>query len=168
MLRSLLLTTDKAPRTKNLAPSTENEARGTELMKITRFEDIESWQIGRGLCRLIYEAVKKEKFSKDYGLKEQICRAAVSIVANIAEGFDAGSKAEFIRFLIYAQRSVSELQSELYIALDQTYLTESEFSEIYALSEKARSKIGAFIKYLKQVTKNEELAAKNKKQITRN
>ena len=130
-------------------------------MKITRFEDIEAWQIGRDLCRLVYNNAKKEKFSKDYGLKDQVCRASVSIMANISEGFDSGSRAEFTRFLAYAQRSCSELQSETYVALDQEYITKKEFDEIYLLANKARSKIGAFIKYLKQRTKNEEQRTRN-------
>ena len=88
-------------------------------MKITRFEEIEAWQIGRDLSQVVYKIVKKEKFSKDYWLKDQVCRASVSIMANIAEGFDSGSRAEFARFLAYAQRSCSELQSEIYVALDQ-------------------------------------------------
>jgi four helix bundle protein len=124
-------------------------------MKITRFEEIEAWQIGRDLSQFVYRVVKKEKFSKDYGLKDQVCRASVSIMANIAEGFDSGSRAEFARFLAYAQRSCSELQSEIYVALDQDYITKKEFDEIYSLASKVKSKIGAFIKYLKQRTKND-------------
>jgi four helix bundle protein len=76
-------------------------------------------------------------------------------MANIAEGFDSGSRAEFARFLAYAQRSCSELQSEIYVALDQDYITKKEFDEIYSLASKVKSKIGAFIKYLKQRTKND-------------
>jgi four helix bundle protein len=130
-------------------------------MKITRFEEIEAWQIGRDLSQFVYRVVKKEKFSKDYGLKDQVCRASVSIMANIAEGFDSGSRAEFARFLSYAQRSCSELQSEIYVALDQDYITKKEFDEIYLLASKVKSKIGAFIKYLKQGTQktsNKELS----------
>jgi four helix bundle protein len=119
-------------------------------MKITRFEDIESWQIARELTRLVYNAVKGQKFSKDFGLKDQICRASVSVMSNIAEGFDSGSRAEFARFLTYAQRSCSEVQSQLYVALDQNYTTKKTFDEIYMLAGNASSKIGAFIKYLKQ------------------
>jgi four helix bundle protein len=130
-------------------------------MKITRFEDIEAWQIGRDLCRLVYDAVKKERFLKDYGLKDQICRASVSVMSNIAEGFDSGSRAEFARFLAYAQRSCSELQSEIYVALDQDYVTMEEFDAIYSLADKARCKTGAFIKYLKQTTKNKAQRTKN-------
>ena len=136
-------------------------------MKITRFEDIEAWQIGRDLCISVYNVVKGEKFSKDYGLKDQVTRASVSIMANIAEGFDAGSRAEFIRFLVYAQRSASELQSEIYVALDQNYISRNEFDAIYSIVDKARSKIGAFIKYLKQRTKNEETKTQNSEQGTK-
>ncbi len=92
-------------------------------MKITRFEDIESWQMARELTRLVYNIVKSQKFSKDFGLKDQICRASVSVMSNIAEGFNSGSRAEFARFLAYAQRSCSEIQSQLYVALDQNYIT---------------------------------------------
>lgn len=118
-------------------------------MKITKFEDIEAWQLGRELSRHVYRAVKGVSFSKDYELRDQICRASVSVMSNIAEGFNAGSNAEFIRFLGYAQRSCSEIQSQLYIALDQNYITRELFDNIYDLSGKTSSKIGAFIKYLK-------------------
>jgi four helix bundle protein len=119
-------------------------------MKITRFEEIEAWQMARSLTDLIYQLTRTGAFSKDYGLKDQACRAAMSILANIAEGFDAASRAEFARFLGYAQRSCSELQSELYVALDQHYMSDSEFIELYELAAKTKSKIGAFIKYLNE------------------
>ncbi len=118
-------------------------------MKITKFEDIEAWQLGRELSKQIYSTVKSPQFSKDYGLRDQICRASVSVMSNIAEGFDAGSNSEFIRFLGYAQRSCSEIQSQLYIALDQDYVSKAVFDAIHELAEKTNRKIGAFIKYLK-------------------
>ncbi|KHE94224.1 MAG: four helix bundle protein [Candidatus Scalindua rubra] len=125
-------------------------------MKITRFEDIESWQMARELTRQVYNISKSQKFSKDFGLKDQICRASVSVMSNIAEGFNSGSRAEFARFLSYSQRSCSEIQSQLYVALDQNYITEKFFDEIYTLANSASSKIGGFIKYLKQQkTKNQ-------------
>jgi four helix bundle protein len=124
-------------------------------MKITRFEDIESWQLARKLCKLIYKNVRNHSFAKDYGLKDQICRASVSVMSNIAEGFNTGSNAEFARFMSYAQRSCAEVQAHLYVALDQNYIMETEFKEIYDLTNMTSSKIGAFIKYLKQSrTKN--------------
>jgi four helix bundle protein len=134
-------------------------------MKITRFEDIEAWQLARDLTHRIYRLVQEPKFSKDYGLRDQISRASVSIMANIAEGFNAGSNAEFVRFLGYAQRSCTELQSHLYVALDQNYIGGEIFNEMYELVNKTSSKIGAFIKYLKQCkTKNYEPRTMNEEQ----
>jgi four helix bundle protein len=117
-------------------------------MKITRFEDIEAWQMARELTRQIYAATKTGEFSRDYGLKDQITRAAGSAMHNIAEGFDGGSNAEFVKFLRYAQRSCTEVQSQLYVALDQDYVSKSRFEEFYALAGAAHGKIGGFIKYL--------------------
>jgi four helix bundle protein len=117
-------------------------------MKIERFEDIEGWKAGRELSRLVYAATRQPLFAKDYGLKDQITRAAGSVMHNIAEGFDGGSNAEFIKFLRYAQRSASEVQSQLYIALDEGYISQEKFHEIYSKADYARAKIGAFIAYL--------------------
>lgn len=119
-------------------------------MKITTFEDIEGWQLGRKLTRKIYEITKIGEFTKDYGLKDQIRRASGSVMHNIAEGFDAGSNPEFIRFLGYSQRSCSEIQSQLYVALDQNYFDNNTFNDLYELASYVKSKVGAFIKYLKQ------------------
>ena len=85
-------------------------------MKIESFEQIEAWQLARQLTRKIYAVTSKGVFGKDLGLRDQIRRAAGSIMHNIAEGFDGGSDLEFLRFLRYAQRSCSEVQSELYVA----------------------------------------------------
>ncbi len=92
-------------------------------MKIRRFEDIEAWQLARELTRKVYSLTKKSRLEKDYGLKRQIQDAAGSSMHNIAEGFDSESNAEFIRFLRYAKRSCTEVQSELYIALDEEYIS---------------------------------------------
>lgn len=119
-------------------------------MKIERFEDIEAWQIGRHLTQMVYAATRSNEFTRDFGLKDQIQRAAGSVMHNIAEGFDGGSNAEFIKFLRYSQRSASEVQSELYVALDQTYISAKTFHELYGLAENAKSKIGAFIGYLQR------------------
>lgn len=117
-------------------------------MKITRFEDIEGWQIGRELTRRVYAVCGRGGFATDYGLKDQITRAAGSVMHNIAEGFDGGSNAEFVKFLRYSQRSASEVQSQLYVALDQGYITAELFQEIYDLAGNAHAKIGGFIAYL--------------------
>jgi four helix bundle protein len=87
-------------------------------MKIERFEDIEAWQLARELARKVYRLTKKPRFDVDYGLKRQIQEAAGSAMHNIAEGFDSETNAEFIRFLRYAKRSCTEVQSELYVALE--------------------------------------------------
>jgi len=117
-------------------------------MKIERFEDIEAWKLGRRLTQKIYEATKHDDFARDFGLRDQIQRASGSIMHNIAEGFDGGSNAEFIKFLRYSQRSCTEVQSELYVALDQNYLSRDHFQELYDLAAHAGSKVGAFIAYL--------------------
>ena len=118
-------------------------------MKIERFEDIDGWKKGRELTKMIYEYSRKPKFSQDYGLKDQITRASVSIMNNIAEGFDGGSDAEFVRFLVYSQRSATEVMSCLYVALDNGYISKSEFEDAYALAGDTRKLVGGFIKYLK-------------------
>lgn len=89
-------------------------------------------------------------WSRDFALRDQIDRASGSIMDNIAEGFDGGSHAEFARFLSYAQRSCSEVQSQLYRAFDRNYLDRAAFDQLYDATALTRSKIGAFIKYLKQ------------------
>lgn len=117
-------------------------------MKIERFEDIEAWQAGRKLTREVYAVAKTGLFAKDFGLGDQITRASGSVMHNIAEGFDGGSNAEFIKFLRYAQRSASEVQSQLYVAFDQNYISEMQFDNLYDQANCARSKIGGFIAYL--------------------
>jgi len=117
-------------------------------MKIERFGDIESWQLGRKLTNAVYASSKTGPFARDWALKDQIRRAAGSIMHNVAEGFDSGTNAEFIRFLGYAKRSCTEVQSQLYVALDEQYVTETEFEELYELARLIRSKTGSFIKYL--------------------
>jgi four helix bundle protein len=117
-------------------------------LKIERFEDIEAWRLAREITIAIYRATDGDGFSRDFGLRDQVRRAAGSIMHNIAEGFDAGGNAEFIRFLNYAKRSCTEVQSELYVALDRHYLTQQEFNALYDQVRLTRAKIGAFIKYL--------------------
>jgi len=119
-------------------------------MKIERFEDIEGWQEARVLARLLYEVTSKGQFARDFRLRRQVEDAAASVMANIAEGFDAGSDAEFIRFLGYARRSASEVQSHLYIALDRGYVTEEEFEEIYQKAVQVKKLINGFIRYLRK------------------
>jgi four helix bundle protein len=117
-------------------------------MKIERFEDIEAWQLARELTRKVYDLTKKPKFAHDLGLKRQIQDAAGSSMHNIAEGFDSETNPEFVRFLRYAKRSCTEVQSELYEALDQHYITHAEFQDVYDHAGRTRAATRGFIKYL--------------------
>ncbi len=117
-------------------------------MRIERFEDIEAWQLARELALKVYGLTKKIKFARDFGLKGQIQNAAGSAMHNIAEGFDSETNPEFIRFLRYAKRSCTEVQSQLYVALDQEYITDAEFQDVYDHAGRTRAAIRGFIKYL--------------------
>jgi four helix bundle protein len=115
---------------------------------IKRFEDIRAWQAARELTNFVYKMTKNDLFLNDWGIRNQIRRAAGSSMHNIAEGFDAGSDSEFVRFLGYARRSVSEVQSQLYTALDQKYIDEKEFKKIYDKADQTKRQINGFISYL--------------------
>lgn len=124
------------------------------VVKITRFEDIQAWQEARKLVSKVYEAIKKSKeFQRDLRLVGQIQGAAVSAMANIAEGFSRRSDKEFIQFLFIAKSSAAEVQSHLYVALDQGYLTKDKFEEIYAQADLVSKMISGLIKYLNSGTK---------------
>ena len=127
-------------------------------MKIEQFEDIEAWQLARELTRKVYRLKKKPEFAKDYGLKRQIQDAAGSSMHNIAEGFDSETNAEFVRFLRYAKRSCTEVQSELYVALDEEYISLNDFKDVYEKATRTRAAVRGFINYLK---KYEERKATN-------
>ena len=117
-------------------------------MRIDRFEDIEAWQLARELAGKVYGLTKKANFARDFGLRGQIQNAAGSCMHNIAEGFDSESNPEFVRFLRYAKRSCTEVQSELYVAMDQQYITKVEFQDVYDHAGRTRATIRGFIKYL--------------------
>lgn len=119
-------------------------------MRIKRFEDIEAWQSARKLTRMVYDVTKEHAFLKDLNLQNQLRRAYVSIMANIAEGFGRESNKEFIQFLSYASSSNTETQSHLYILLDQNYISEEKFNELYQQSILVGNLINGFVRYLKQ------------------
>jgi len=98
------------------------------MAKIERFEDLQSWQKARQLTNFIYDLTEHPKFCKDFHLSGQIQDAAGSAMHNIPEGFDAGTNPEFIRFLKMSRRSASEVQSELYLALDRKYISQAELA----------------------------------------
>ena len=110
---------------------------------IKRFEDIKAWQEARVLTRRIYQLSGTGKFQQDFGLRDQIRKASVSSMANIAEGFDCESNKEFARFLEIARRSVVEVQSLLYVALDVGYIDEMTFNNFYNYAVTTKGLIGA-------------------------
>ena len=119
-------------------------------MTIRRFEDLQCWQLARQLTNDVYSITREGRFAKDFELRNQIRRASSSGMHNIAEGFDGGSHAEFIKFLRYARRSCTEVQSQLYLALDQGYLQAEDFDKLYAQAQEIREKVMALIRYLKR------------------
>ncbi len=113
-------------------------------MAITKFEDIKAWQEARILVRMVYQLTDEGKFAKDFGLRDQMRRAAVSVMANIAEGFDCESTIEFSRFLGIARRSAVEVQSLLYTAHDIGYISQEQFQTHYEQAGKTKGLISAF------------------------
>jgi len=126
-----------------------------------RFEEMHAWQSARDLVNLIYDATKQPDFSRDFALRDQVRRAAISIMSNIAEGFGSGSDAEFVRFLGYARRSVSEMQSQLYAALDQGYISSEQFDEAYSQANITERQINALIGYLARPKRNNTVREEN-------
>ncbi len=119
-------------------------------MKIRRFEDLQAWQKARLLANAVYDLTEHPKFARDARLRNQTQGAASSVMHNIAEGFDSGTDPEFIRFLKIARRSASETQSELYLALDREYISESEHTQVYELASEAKKLINGLIAYLRK------------------
>jgi four helix bundle protein len=120
------------------------------MTKIERFEDLQSWQKARQLANLVYDLTERALFVKDFRLSNQIQGAAGSVMHNIAEGFDSGTNAEFIRFLKMARRSASEVQSELYLALDRKYINQDELNKAYDLATESKRLINGMIAYLRK------------------
>jgi four helix bundle protein len=116
---------------------------------IKRFEEIIAWQKARQLVRETYRVCGVAPFSRDFGLKDQICRAAVSAMTNVAEGFGRKSSRDFAHFLDVARGSTLEVQSLLYVAHDLEYLELDEFEKLYRLAEETVSVIGGLTSYLR-------------------
>jgi four helix bundle protein len=111
-------------------------------VKIEEFEDLIAWQKARELTQAIYEVTRQGAFAKDYGLSGQIQRAAVSVMSNIAEGFERGNPREFHQFISIAKASCAEVRSQLYVALDAGYLNEELFRHLMALAKETGKIIG--------------------------
>jgi four helix bundle protein len=120
------------------------------MATIKKFEDLESWKVAREITKEIYRISKNDLFIRDYGLRDQICRASVSIMSNIAEGFERDGNKEFINFLSIAKGSSGEVRSQLYVALDQNYISENEFKVLYGKTTQNSRLIAGLMSYLKQ------------------
>ena len=119
------------------------------MAAIKKFEDLDIWQSARGLTRVIYEITSRNEFAHEFSLKDQMQRAAVSILSNISEGFERDSNKEFLTFLSYAKGSCGELRSQLYVALDQHLVDENEFKRIYEKAIELSKMLSSFMSYLR-------------------
>lgn len=119
------------------------------MATIRQFEEILSWQKAKDLTREIYTATRKDEFSKDFALKDQIRRAAISITSNIAEGFERDGSREFVQFLSHAKGSCGEVRSQLYLALDAGYLKEDEWKTLHQSCLEISRLLDSFSNYLR-------------------
>ena len=119
-------------------------------MKFNSFEDLQVWKDSRILVKSIYQLTSDGKFSKDFGLREQIQRASVSIMNNIAEGFERNNNKEYIKFLGYSKGSAGEVRSMLYVATDLGYISQDSFNMHYQMAINIITQISNFIKYLRK------------------
>ena len=117
--------------------------------KIERFEDIDAWKKARELTKIIYEVTSQGKLAADFSLRDQLRRASVSIMANIAEGFEREGNKEFRQFLAMAKGSVGEVKALLYVALDAGLTSAEQFQRISALADEASRLLAGFLRYLK-------------------
>ena len=122
------------------------------MTTLHRFEDIEAWQKARSLTKEIYACSGNGNFAKDFGLCDQIRRASVSIMANIAEGFDRGGTKELSNFLSIAKGSVGEVEAQLYVALDQEYISHDQFKNLFAMTSSTKKLIAGFMIYLNRTS----------------
>jgi four helix bundle protein len=120
------------------------------MARIDNFEELVCWQKGRKLTQLIYGASRSGEFAKDHALRDQMRRACISITSNIAEGFERGGDKEFIQFLSQAKGSCGELRSQLYVALDEAYVSEASFGSLKALAVETSRAIAGMMGYLKR------------------
>ena|SRR2546423_3907547 len=120
------------------------------MNKIERFEDILAWQKARELTKAIYSFTRTGNFAKDFGLRDQIQRASVSSMSNIAEGFERGGDREFGQFLSTSKGSCGEVKSHLYVAFDLAYLSQESFDQLYGKADEVSRLVSGFMRYLRQ------------------
>lgn len=118
------------------------------MATITKFEEIEAWKTGREVARLVYVLTDKGSFGRDFALRDQMRRAAVSVISNIAEGFESRTRRLFVEFLGRAKGYAGEVRAQAYIALDAGHINVSEFEELVAAASKCSRQIAGFVLYL--------------------
>jgi four helix bundle protein len=133
------------------------------MTKINSFYNLDVWKDARSFTREIYQITNNFPNMENYGLKNQITRAAVSIMSNIAEGFHRYSKKEFINFLVISRGSIAEVQSHLFVAFDLKYITKEQFNDIYSKSVDIFKQINAFIRYLRTCKEYKDYRKENEK-----
>jgi four helix bundle protein len=126
-------------------------------MKYSRFEDLPIWKDARVLTKEVYEVTKKGEFAKDYRLKNQIRDSSVSIMSNIAEGFENQTTKQFIRYLYIAKGSSGEFRSQLYVAMDAGYLTQFEINKMKSQAESISKQASNLIKYLDEYQNSDKV-----------
>ena len=124
------------------------------MTAITRFEEIQAWQQGRELARLVYAVTAQGEFARDFALRDQIRRATISVLSNIAEGFERGGNKEFRHFLSIARGSAGEVRAQLYVALDVGLLSQQQFDELHPLVTQTGRLIAGLMRYLDQSAVN--------------
>ncbi len=120
------------------------------MTKVKKFEDVMAWQKVRELVKMVYKMTREGDFARDFSLKDQFRRAAVSVISNIAEGFSRQTDKEFVQFLYIAKGSISEIQSQLYMAFDLGYVEVQEFNKAYELSSEVARLLTGLIRYLQE------------------
>jgi four helix bundle protein len=118
------------------------------MATVTKFEELDVWQLTREIVNDVYDMANRGNFNKDYALRDQIRRSAISILSNIAEGFESGSDKQFARYLKIAKGSAGECRAQLYVALDQRYISQNEFSNLKAQLIQCSKKSSSLISYL--------------------
>lgn len=132
---------------------------GGIMATFLRFEEIEAWQKAHQLTRAIYRSTGQRIFVRDFGLRDQMRRAAVSVMSNISEGFERGGAIEFARFLRMAKGSLGELTAQLYVALDEHYIDQETFVRLRTLADETSHLLGGLIRYLRKADNGRPLSS---------
>lgn len=118
------------------------------MAKVERFEELSVWKTARTLTNMVYDLSDEGPFATDFALRDQIRRAAITVMSNVAEGFESRTQNKFADYLGHAKASAAEVRAQLHIALDRHYVTEDQFERAYKLADKASQQLARFMQYL--------------------